>query len=193
LHERTLCGGASGRCGPEQVNGMEVRTETEQHIEVYKFHAGVITGAVLLALVVEAFLVAHFRWADLVELPLLVTIYFALSRRNPSAGLLLGMVIGLLQDSLSHTPLGLYGIAKTLVGFFASSFGSRIDVEHPVSRFFLTAFFFYFHNSVLVLTERLLLAQQEPYFTRRLLIASLVNAVLAVLLFPLLDRLRKQS
>ena len=60
-----------------------------------------------------------------------MTIYFALSRRNPSGGLLLGMVIGLAQDSLSHTPIGLYGIAKTLVGFVASSLGSRIDVEHP--------------------------------------------------------------
>ena len=60
-----------------------------------------------------------------------MTIYFALSRRNPSSGLLLGMVIGLLQDSLSRTPIGLYGIAKTLVGYLSSSIGARIDVEHP--------------------------------------------------------------
>ena len=172
---------------------MEVHATAEQHIEVHKFYAGVVTGTVLLALLLEAFLRANFRWADLIELPLLVTIYFALSRRNPSGGLLLGMVIGLVQESLSHTPIGFYGIAKTLVGFVASSLGARLDVEHPVSRFILTLFFFYFHNSVLVLISRLLLAHQQLYFTPRLLIASGVNAVLASLLFPMLDRLRKNS
>jgi rod shape-determining protein MreD len=170
---------------------MEARIHIEPHIEVHKFRFGVIAATVLLALVFEAFLPIHFRRADMLELPLLVTIYFALSRRNPSAGLLLGMVVGVAQDSLSHTPIGLYGIAKTLVGFVASSLGSRIDVEHPLSRFFLTLFFFYFHHAVFVLTERLLLAEREPFVTVSLLMASLVNAALGVVLFPLLDRFRQ--
>jgi rod shape-determining protein MreD len=165
----------------------------EQHVEVHKFYTGVVTASVVLALLLEAFLRGSFRWADLVELPLLVTIYFALSRRNPSGGLLLGMVIGLLQDSLSHTPIGLYGIAKTLVGYMASSLGSRIDVEHPLSRFMITLFFFYVHNSVLALITRVLVAQPAPYLTTRLLTASLVNAALAVALFPFLDRFRRNS
>jgi rod shape-determining protein MreD len=168
---------------------MELRAE--QHIEVHQFNAGVVAIVVILALALEAFLPLHIRWASSMELTLLVTIYFALSRRNPSAGLLLGMVIGLAQDSLSHTPIGLYGIAKTVVGFAASSFGSRIDVEHPVSRFLLTLAFFHLHNFVFVMTERVLLAQQEPLMTRAVLISSLANSALAVVLFPLLDRLRK--
>ena len=172
---------------------MEFQPQSEQHIEVHKFHAGVVTGTVLLALVIETFLLVHFSHANLLELPLLVTIYFALSRRNPSAGLLLGMAVGLLQDSLSHTPIGLYGIAKTLVGFVASSIGSRIDVEHPLSRFLLTFFFFLFHNTIFVLTERILLAQRDPYFTGKLFLASITNAAIGVFLFPLLDRLRKPS
>ena len=168
---------------------MEIRTE--QHIEVHTFPLGVVAGAVILALVLEAFLPLHFRWASSIELTLLVTIYFALSRRNPSAGLLLGMVIGLAQDSLSHTPIGLYGISKTVVGYVASSFGSRIDVEHPVSRFLLTLVFFHVHNLVFVLAQRVLLARQEPFVTMSLLLSSLANAALAVVLFPMLDRLRK--
>ena len=163
----------------------------EQQVGVHKFHAGVVAGVVILALVFEVFLPLQFRWASSAELTLLVTIYFALSRRNPWAGLLLGMFIGLAQDSLSHTPLGLYGIAKTVVGFAASSFGSRIDVEHPAGRFLLTFVFFYVHNAVLVSTQRVLLAQQEPFMTTNLLIVALANAALAVVLFPLLDRLRK--
>jgi rod shape-determining protein MreD len=168
---------------------MDARAE--QYIEVHKFHAGVVIGSVILALALEAFLPLHFHWAASIEFTLLVTIYFALSRRNPSVGLLLGMAIGLAQDSLSHTPIGLYGISKTVVGFFASSLGGRIDVEHPVSRFLITLVFFHLHNFVFVATERVLLARREPFINIGLVLASVANAALAVILFPLLDRLRK--
>jgi rod shape-determining protein MreD len=149
---------------------------------------------VVLALLLQAFIPVHFRWASYLELPLLVTLYFALSKRNPSSGLMLGMVIGLLQDSLSRTPLGLYGIAKTLVGYVGSSIGARLDVEHPIARFILTVGFYLFHHAVFALTSRLLLAQQgEAYLSLPMLIASLVNASIAMGLFPLLDRFRKPS
>jgi rod shape-determining protein MreD len=170
---------------------MEVRLAGEPHIEVHKFYAGVVTASVLLALMFEAFLPVHFAWAELVDLPLLITIYFALSRRNPSAGLMLGMIIGIAQDSLSHTPIGLYGISKTLVGFVASSIGARLDVEHPLARCFLTFLFFHLHNAVFVFISRLLLARPEPYIETRVVVASIVSAMLTIVLFPLLDRLRK--
>src|SRR6202022_324343 len=156
----------------------EIYIWPEPHIQVHQYYGGVVTAAVLLALVLQAFFPVHFRWASYLELPLLVTLYFALSKRNPSSGLVLGMVIGLLQDSLSRTPLGLYGIAKTLVGFVGSSIGARIDVEHPIARFLLTIVFYLFHHAVFALTSRLLLAQQgETYISVPILIASVVNAL----------------
>ncbi len=120
------------------MNGtFDIRSES--HIEVHKFRAGAIIIATLLALVIQASFPIHFARAAILDLPLLVTIYFGLSRRNPSTGLLLGMVIGLLQDSLSGptVPLGLYGIAKTIIGYLASSIGARLDTEHPAARFAL--------------------------------------------------------
>ena len=172
---------------------MELRAPYDQHIEVHKYYAGAIVGVVILALVLEALLPVYFQWTAILELPLLVTVYFGLSRRNPSSGLFLGMAIGLAQDSLGHTPFGMYGIAKTAVGFVASSFGSRIDVEHPISRFLLTFVFFHVHNAVLVLTNRVLLGQHEPYLETKLVIASVVNSAAAVVFFAFLDKLRKPS
>jgi rod shape-determining protein MreD len=165
------------------------------HIEVHKFRAGAIVLATAFALVLQAFLPIYFAKAAMLDLPLLVTIYFGLSRRNPSTGLLLGTVIGLLQDSLSGptVPLGLYGIAKTIIGYLASSIGARLDTEHPVSRFALTMIFFGVHQGLIVLTRRLLLSQPEPWFNVHLLVAAAVNAVVAVFVFLLLDRLRKPS
>jgi rod shape-determining protein MreD len=172
----------------------EIYIGPEPHIEVHKYYGGVVALAVIMALVLQAFFPVHFHWAGYLELPLLVTLYFAVSKRNPSSGLLLGMVIGLLQDSLSRTPLGLYGIAKTAVGFVASSIGARIDVEHPIARFLMTIGFYLFHHAVFTLTSRLLLAQRdERYITGPILVASVVNACIAIVLFPFLDRFRRPS
>lgn len=173
---------------------FDIRTG-EMHIEVHKFRGGAIFLAAGLALVLQAFLPVYFPRLGILDLPLLITVYFGLSRRNPSTGLLLGMVIGILQDSLSGptVPLGLYGIAKTFVGYLASSIGARLDTEHPLARFALTAVFFGVHQGFIVLTQRLLLSQPERWFTVHLGIAALINAVVAVFLFMLLDRLRKAS
>ena len=167
----------------------------ESHIEVYKFRTGAIPIATLLALVIQAWLPMHFTRAALLDLPLLVVIYLGLSRRNPSTGLLLGTAVGLMQDSLSGpiVPLGLFGIAKTVVGYLASSLGARLDTEHPAARFALTAGFFIIHQAVVALTRRILLAQPEPWFNLRHFAGALVNALVAVFLFVLLDRLRRPS
>jgi len=165
----------------------------ESHIEVHKFRGGAIVGATLLALMFQAFVPVYFAKAAMIDLPLLITIYFGLSRRNPSTGLLLGMVIGLFQDSLSGptVPLGLYGIAKTIIGYLASSIGARLDTEHPAARFALTIIFFGLHQGIVLLTRRILLAQSSVWFTMHLAVAAVVNAIVAVFLFALLDHLRK--
>jgi rod shape-determining protein MreD len=167
----------------------------DTHIEVHRFFPGSIAGVTILALVLQAAFPVYVHRLDFLDLPLLITIYFGLSRRNPSTGLLLGTTIGLLQDSLSGptVPLGLYGIAKTVVGYLASSIGARLDTEHPLARFALTAGFFALHQAVMVLTRRLLLAQPEPWFNMHLAMAAVVNAVVGVPLFLLLDRLRRSS
>jgi rod shape-determining protein MreD len=167
----------------------------ETHIEVHKFYPGAIAGVAIIALVLQAMVPVYIPSFRILDLPLLLTIYFGLSRRNPSTGLLLGMVIGLLQDSLSGptVPLGYYGIAKTCIGYLASSIGARLDTEHPAARFALIMGFFVTHQAILVLVRRLLLAQPEPWFNMHLAVAAAVNAVLGTILFLLLDRHRRNS
>ena len=77
------------------MESTEVYIGPEPHIEVHKYYSGIVPVAVLLALVLQAFLPVYIRSANYLELPLLVTLYFALSKRNPSSGLILGMVVGL--------------------------------------------------------------------------------------------------
>src|SRR5437868_1288128 len=57
----------------------------------------------------------------IVDLPLIVTLFFAVSRRSPIAGTTTGAAIGLLQDLLSGMPVGVNGMAKSIVGYAAAS------------------------------------------------------------------------
>ncbi len=165
----------------------------ESHIEVHKFWPGAVVAVTVAALLLQTSVPVYIPKLEILELPLLVTIYFGLSRRNPSTGLLLGMVIGLSQDALSGptVPLGFYGIAKTVIGYLASSIGARLDTEHPAARFALIFSFFVVHQAILVLVRRVLLAQPEIWFNAHLAIAAAVNALLGTLLFAGLDRLRR--
>jgi rod shape-determining protein MreD len=167
----------------------------ETHIEVYKFLPGAVVAVTVAALVFQASVPVYFSKLEILDLPLLVTVYFGLSRRNPSTGLLLGMVIGLSQDALSGptVPLGFYGIAKTMIGYLASSIGARLDTEHPAARFALIFSFFVLHQAMLGLIRRLLLAQPETWFNLHLAIAAAVNALFGTVLFVALDRLRRSS
>ena len=70
-----------------------------------------------------------------------------MSRRNPITGLLQGSIIGLVQDSLTRDMIGMYGIAKTLVGFAASQLGGKIDSDNPGSRFLIVLTFYIGHQA----------------------------------------------
>jgi rod shape-determining protein MreD len=165
---------------------------SESNIEVHKYYGGTVLLTAFLALVLQAFLHKYGRWAELVDLPLLVTVYFGVSRRNPVTGMFLGGTIGILQDALSHdNPIGLFGISKTIVGYLASTVGARIDTQNPISRLALIFLFFHFHQLIFAITERVLLNRPEPFFTLRLLLSSVVTAAFGVVLFAALDRLRK--
>jgi rod shape-determining protein MreD len=167
---------------------------SDSNIEVHKYYGGTVILTAFLALVLQAFLHKYGRWSELIDLPLLVTVYFGVSRRNTSTGLLLGAAIGILQDALSFdNPIGLYGIAKTLVGYVSSSIGGRVDTEHPVSRLGLIFLLFHFHQVVFAITQRLLLDHPAPFFTLRLLLDSAVTSAVGVGLFALLDRLRRPA
>src|ERR1035438_5371048 len=125
-----------------------------EQVEVYRFSIPATILIPLGALVLQAFLPIWLPFVRIFDLPLLVTIGFATARRSPLAGLLTGSFIGILQDALTHHPIGLYGISKTVVGFGASSLGIKLDVEHAGARFLLTILFYVVHEVVYFMIAR---------------------------------------
>jgi rod shape-determining protein MreD len=147
----------------------------------------------VLAILFQVYVPLFVQFLSYLELPLLVTVYFALLRRGPISGMLIGAAIGLVQDSLSHQPLGMFGIVKTLVGYFAASVGMRFDVEHVVIRFLLGFFFFFFHQFFYWVLARALLGQQTLFDLRLTFLVGLLNALVAVSLFHILDKLKERT
>jgi rod shape-determining protein MreD len=165
----------------------------QRESQISKFRIWVLLAVPLAAILFQVYIPLFFQFLSFLELPLLVTIYFALMRRSPIGGLLVGMLVGLAQDSLSKNPLGMFGIVKTLVGYFAASVGLRFDVDHPAIRIVLAYFFFFFHQFFYWVLSRALLAQQVSFDVERTLFLGLLNAFVGVTLFHLLDKLRLQQ
>jgi rod shape-determining protein MreD len=154
------------------------------------FNVAVIIGISLLAILFRVYVSRFVPYLQYLELPLLVTVYFSLMWRSPIAGLLFGAAIGLAQDSLSHHPLGLFGIVKTLVGYFAASMSLRVDVGNPLLRLVLGFVFFCFHALLYWVLERALLGQALQLEPVQILVMAILNAIVAVFLYQFLDRLR---
>ncbi|HXB66803.1 MAG TPA: rod shape-determining protein MreD [Candidatus Acidoferrales bacterium] len=163
--------------------------------QVSRFRAWVMVLVPLAAILFQVYVPMFFPFLKFLEMPLLVVIYFALMRRNQISGLAIGALVGLAQDSLSQkTPLGMYGIVKTLVGYFAASVGVRLDVDHALLRLVLAFFFYMFHQFFYWVMARALLGQQQLVFEwEKTLAVAALNAVVAVALFRFLDRLRETA
>jgi rod shape-determining protein MreD len=161
--------------------------------QVSRFRAWVLFAVPLAAILFQVYVPLFFQFLGFVEMPLLVVVYFALMRRSQVSGLLVGAIVGLAQDSLSKVPLGMYGIVKTLVGYFAASVGMRLDVDHNFIRLLLSFLFFLFHQILFWVMERALLSHQPAFEIQRWLVLGLLNAVVGAALFHFLDKLRQTA
>jgi rod shape-determining protein MreD len=154
------------------------------------FNIAVIVGISLLSILFRVYVSRFIPYLQYLELPLLVTVYFSLMWRSPIAGLFFGAAIGLAQDSLSHQPLGMFGIVKTLVGYFAASMSLRVDVGNPLLRLVLGFFFFFFHQLFYWVLANALLGETLGFELPQALVVAILNAIVAVFLYQLLDRLK---
>lgn len=142
----------------------------------------------LAALVLQALLPRFLHGYAWFDLPLVVTVYFALVRRDPIQGMLMGGSLGIFEDALTHHAIGVNGIAKTVVGFLAASVGVRIDVENHTIRLVLIFLFSLTCSAIFVFIYRILLGMDLEWSWLAELMRAVGNTLIATVLFPLLDR-----
>ncbi len=170
---------------------MALMAASRRETEAPTLPLWLVLVAPVLAIGIDSFLPVHFAAAGILDLPLLVVIYFAIAKRSPVVGICSGAAIGILQDALTREPLGVFGITKTVIGYIAGLLGNRIDTENPTARLLFTFALSLLHSGLYwVLVERLL-AQPQGWSWIHELLRAVVNAMAGVLLFTLLDRFRR--
>jgi rod shape-determining protein MreD len=95
----------------------------------------VVAGAVAGQLLLSRFTVGGRLVFDLV----LVAVVFVSLKWGPTAGIFAGTLGGIAQDALAGTTIGVSGLSKTIVGFFAGVIGSQFIVVRPLPRMLLVA------------------------------------------------------
>jgi rod shape-determining protein MreD len=167
---------------------------SREQLSVYEFNWPAIIFIPLVAVLIQVFIPVRVRFMPIINLPFLVTIFFATARRNPISGCLTGCFIGLLQDLFAgyNHYIGMYGISLTVVGFIASSLGVKIDVENPGSRFLITFAFFGVEEGVYYGVAHGLLRQPLQWSWPHIAISALANAVIGIFVFRFLDRFKER-
>lgn len=167
---------------------------SREQVSVYEFSWLAILLIPVVGVVVQVFILSRIPFLGAIDLPFLVTIFFATARRNPVSGCLTGCFIGLLQDVFAgyNHYLGMYGIALTVVGYLASSLGVKIDVENPGSRFLITFFFFGIEEGAYYGVAHGLLRQPLQWSWSHIALSALVNAVIGIFVYRFLDRFKQR-
>ncbi|HLY43540.1 MAG TPA: rod shape-determining protein MreD [Terracidiphilus sp.] len=164
--------------------------DSRRDLEIHKFPLLVYLLVPVAALILQAWLprlLGRYAWFDL---PLVVTIYFALGRRSPIQGTIMGCTLGIFEDALTHHAIGINGIAKSVVGFLAASVGVRIDVESQIIRVALIFFLSLLSSLIYIFIYRFLLDLPSDVVRMTELYKALGNAAIGLVTFPFLDKLQ---
>ena len=167
---------------------------SRRELDQYGFHPAVTLLAPLVCLLLQVMLPRIVPFLIVLDLPLIATIFFAVSRRSPIAGSVTGTLIGLFQDGLSNNHFGVNGIAKALVGYIAASIGFAVDVENVINRVLLVFSLSLVQSGVLYVIAHWLLGDVTYKLTPlHELIRACANAAVAIPMFFLLDRFKTRE
>jgi rod shape-determining protein MreD len=98
-----------------------------------------VLGALLASTVAQVLISGSWPTvARFFDLPLLVVIYYAISK-GPTGALLAGAGAGLLQDSLEGTLFGVSALSRALVGYLVGILGLRFALAPFVARVLVLA------------------------------------------------------
>ena len=164
--------------------------DTRRDMEIHRYPLLVYALVPLASLVMQAWLPRVTSPYDWFDFPFVVTVYFALGRRNPIQGTIMGAAMGLFEDALTHNAIGINGIAKTAVGFLAASVGVRIEVENQIVRLLLTFSLSLLSSAIYLFVSRFLLGLALEWSWLAELLRAVGNSLIALVLFPVLDRLQ---
>jgi rod shape-determining protein MreD len=154
-----------------------------------------LISVLFVAVTVESLLPQYWSPFSYVDLPLIVTVYFALMR-DPVLGMLTGYAAGLSGDLApgSGPIIGVGGFSKTIIGFLVATVAVRFSLEGPFVRVLViglsslvnSVLFIGLHN---LMGARLTDEISVERIALKVAFEAAANLVLGVMLFWVLDKL----
>jgi rod shape-determining protein MreD len=173
---------------------MSVLTaNSRRDLEIHRYPALLYLAAPVIAVVLQALLPRLLGRFSYFDLPLVITVYFALGRRSPIQGMVMGGFMGISEDALTHHAIGINGIAKTIAGYLAASVGVRIDVQNVTIRLLLNFVLSLLCSAIVVFVHRVLLGLELHWNWLGMLLEAIGNSAIGLILFPLLDRFQTRD
>lgn len=167
---------------------------SRRELDQYSFHPAVALLAPLLCLLLDAMLPRLWTRFDILDLPLIATLFFAVARRSPVAGTATGTLIGLFQDGLTNLPLGVNGIAKALLGYIAASLSYAVDADNPLNQLLMIFVASLFQSLLEFLILRYLLLDRTYHASvLHELLRAACNALVALPIWMILGRFKRRE
>lgn len=121
-----------------------------------KFFAGLIAAVLFHLALVQI-------WPDLarvVDVFLVVVVLNGLGG-NSLAGLFAGLLVGMVHDTLTNNPFGLFGFADTIVGYSTARLAQRLVIQRPTGVLAVVSFAAALQEAVVVALMVMLLPDPE--------------------------------
>jgi rod shape-determining protein MreD len=151
-----------------------------------------IALAVIIAILFKTMLSAFFPPLIFIfNIFSLVVIYFAVSK-DEVHGALIGMLCGFIQDSYSLGVFGVYGLAKTIMGYTAGFLSKRVNIVPLSRKFVFMAAFVSFELILWSGLYRFIFSESINTGKGLMFFQPLGTAALGIMLIPLAQKLKKR-
>jgi rod shape-determining protein MreD len=125
-------------------------------VHALKFFGGLIAAVLFHLAMVQL-------WPDLarvVDVFLVVVVLNGLGG-NSLAGLFAGLLVGLVHDTLTNNPFGLFGFADTIVGYSTARLAQRLVIQRPTGVLAVVSFAAALQEAIVVALMVMLLPDPE--------------------------------
>ena len=152
-----------------------------------------IALTILAALLLQYLLPNYLGFFKYIDLPLVVTVYFAL-QRDALLGMLTGIALGVGGDAIMGGVLGVGGFSKTLIGYLVAMASIKLSLENPLARLAVVAIASAANTLLYVALYQMLeqpLSDASTWGNLGKIIGwkALADTVTAIIMFIVLDRI----
>jgi rod shape-determining protein MreD len=159
----------------------------------HRVHPAAFWMSLFLGLLLQVTLPIEIPLAHLFDFPLVLTLYYAMVRRDKIFGTILGTGLGLAQDALARGLIGLFGIGNALVGYLAAGASLKFELDQMGTRYVVTAVLVSLHALVILAMQHLLFESPPRFAPLDWASGVIVNVALALICYPILDRFRRPA